>query len=184
MSSGATHRGNERSAIRRIALLLALLSGALLTAGAPRAVEAQHRDSLPIGAYVRATRFERNPPRIEGILESADSTSLHIRPIAEREARVVPRADIAYLSRRVEVDRAWPAFRRGAKWGAIAGVVTSVVVVAAVGIDEARNPCGECFFPPTGLVALTAIPFTAATTLVGGVLGVALRNPWERVPIR
>jgi hypothetical protein len=71
------------------------------------------------------------------------------------------------------------AFRRGAKTGALIGIGVGLV---ATGLAiRADRECNDCMIPSTMIALPLSVVFTGATTLVGGMIGVANREQWTQV---
>lgn len=179
------------AARRALATAVAALLGA--AAGiAPRPIAAQRADALPVGATVRVERFEPPGPRLVGTLVSADSAGVTLVRVgagvdgAGRAADTVrvPRWNVARLDRRPASRSPGRAFARGAGRGALVGVAVGALATAAMYVHERRNPCGSCWISVTPLVAVATVPLTAVTALVGGAIGVAAGDRWERVRLR
>ncbi len=155
--------------------LAAVLVLALVVA-AP--IGAQSLDSLPLGARVRIARY--TPPRmLVGTFIRADSLSLVIMPDRGPSTMTMSRSEL----RRVDIGSGQrptgEAFGRGATRGALIGVGVGLV---ATGLAiRADLDCRDCMIPITLFVVPASVVFAGATTLVGGVIGVAGREQWRRV---
>ena len=161
--------------ITRAARLAALLAVALVV---PGPLGAQPLDSLAAGARVRVIRHIP-PPMVVGTVVRADSLGLVIARDREPSMMTMSWSDL----RRVDVSRGrrptGEAFARGAKTGALIGVGLGLV---ATGLAiRADRECNDCMIPVTVIIVPVSVAFAGATTLVGGMIGVAGRERWRRV---
>lgn len=158
-----------------------------LTTIAPYPVHAQSADTLAIGArlriQLRAVPPAPTPARITGVLSRADSTTLWLATTDGAPLRTVGRIDIVRLEQYAGRRSAGASFGKGAAYGALAGVGLSGALVIAAAIDERRHPCGGCMISGPVAAVIVAVPLTAASTLVGGLVGLGFgrRDRWTRV---
>ncbi len=158
-----------------------------LTIIAPHPVRAQRADSLPIGArfriQLRAAPPDPAPARFTGVLTHADSTTLWLAATDGAPLRTVGRIDIVRLEQYAGRRSAGASFGRGAGYGALVGVGLSGALVIAAAIDERRHPCGDCMLSGPVTAVIIGVPFTAASTLVGGLVGLGFGRSerWTRV---
>ena len=75
------------------------------------------------------------------------------------------------------------AFAHGMGVGALAGLGIGVGVSALLLAFEHPQRCSDVCFPPAAVTAILTLPFTALTTVVGGVVGLGFRDKWRSVPI-
>src|SRR5688572_7199920 len=140
-------------------------------------LRAQTLDSLPEGARLRVLRHAPLRPVI-GTLVRADSVSLMV--VTERRgARLtIPRSDL----RRIDVSggqrSTGEAFRRGAKVGAIIGAGIGLVATGIALHADYTSGC-DCMIPGSAIVGTMSVLFTGATTIAGGLIGLAGREQWE-----
>jgi hypothetical protein len=169
------HLHRSTAVIALAARLAAFLALVLVIAGP---LGAQSLDSLAAGARVRVARYV--PSRmVVGTFVRADSLSLVIMPNRGPSTMTMSRSDL----RRVEISCGRrptdEAFVRGARTGALIGVGLGLV---ATGLAiRADRECTDCMFPATVIVVPLSVAFAGATTLVGGMIGVASREQWSRV---
>jgi hypothetical protein len=149
---------------------------AAIASAAP--ASAQRADSLPIGARVRV-HFRHPPPAAyDGVLVALDSFSLTLTT-PDGSSQIAPLDEIARLEQYVGRLSRGMAFRRGARTGALIGLGTSAFLL----VVAAMNPCeGECLMAPTAAAAVVAVPVTALTTAIGGMIGSRHRDLWIALP--
>lgn len=164
----------------RLRSLLAFL-GFVASLTAACDVAAQRADSLPIGARVRVHRHDAPPRIVSGVLLGVDSTGLTLAAAHGAPPRTVAAADVARLERHAGRRPTAAAFGRGAARGALVGLALSAVLLGAALVDEQRNPCGDCFINAPVAAGIVAVPLTAGSTLIGGVIGLGRRDRWVRV---
>ncbi len=158
-----------------------------LTITVAHPAHAQSADTLAIGArlriQLRAEPPAKAPARFTGVLARADSSTLWLATADGAPLQTVGRTDIARLERYAGRRSAGASFGRGAAYGALVGVGLSGAFLIAATIDEHRNPCGDCMISGPIVAAVIAVPFTAASTLVGGLVGLGFGrgDRWKRV---
>ncbi len=145
---------------------------------------AQRLDHLTAGAHVRVRPRVTPPAVVSGEIVRADSASITVARGRRRTPVTFARDDIARIDMRVSRRSVGSAIGRGALRGAIVGVVVGGIATGAAAISDARSPCNECFFPAVLIVGVYGAAFTVATTVVGGAIGLAFRDRWERVALR
>jgi hypothetical protein len=95
---------------------------------------------------------------------------------------VVPRSEVARLEQSRGQRSVGTAFWRGAGRGALVGVGVSAALLGVAALSEARDPCSDCFVNAPLAAAIVGVPFTALTTVVGGVVGLRFRERWTPLP--
>ena len=162
--------------IHRASRLAASLVALALVVVSP--LQAQTLDSLPAGARLRVVRHLPLRP-VVGTLIRADSVSLMLMPERDGPLLTVSLADL----RRVDVSRGQrsrgEAFGQGAGVGALIGAGLGLVATGIAIRSDLRSDC-DCMIPASAIVGTMSILFTGATTVVGGLIGVAGRERWKR----
>ncbi len=159
-------------------LLCALLFSA---AAAPRPLLAQH-DSLPVGVRLRAGSVVPPGARQAGTLIASDSVSLTLLTADYGERRILLN-DLTRLDLHVSRRSAGSAFAQGAGVGFLVGLGIGTIATGAMAVYESTHGCGDCIIPGTVIVGILSAGFTAASTVIGGGVGLATRDRWRRVTI-
>ena len=162
---------------RSLLAFLALVASLTVSGNAA----AQRADSLLVGARVRVHRHSAPPRVVSGVLLGADSTGLTLAAANGAPPRTVAAAEVARLERHAGRRSAGAAFGRGAGRGALVGLALSAVLMGAALVEERRNPCHDCFINGPMAAGIVAVPLTAGSTLLGGVIGLGRRDRWTRV---
>jgi len=156
---------------------------ALVTALAvPPHAEAQQADQLSVGARVRVHRLNGQPRIVTGVLVRADSVGVTIAAPDDSSPQLITAADVARLEQHVGTRSPGAALGRGAGRGALAGLALSAVLMGAALVTEQRDPCRDCMITSPVAAGIVAVPLTAASALIGGLVGIGTRERWARVP--
>jgi hypothetical protein len=141
---------------------------------------AQRADSLPVGARVRVHRQGVPQRVVSGLLLRSDSTGLTLAAANSAPPWSIAATEVVRLERHAGRRSAAGAFGRGAGRGALVGLALSAVLLGAVLVEEQRNPSDSFISAPVA-AGIVAVPLTAGSILIGGVIGLGRRDRWTRV---
>lgn len=174
--------------MRRLATVLVVITLLVpLPAAHAQRVEPAGRDSaraaciarLPIAAMVRVRT--REPGFVEhlGMVIAARTDGLVL--LREGGDTVcVPAVQVHTLHRSAGFRTPSEAMARGAGRGPLIGAGVGFIVTTVVAIVERRNGCSDCLFSRTWVSAVLSTGFTIATTVIGGLVGLDVREQWVR----
>lgn len=155
---------------------LALSAAAMLLAAAPLRAQSALPDP---GARVRIELLGAG--RVVGTLVAREPDRWLVRRGPRDTVAVTPP-----FVERLEVSRGerspGQAFVRGAGIGALVGV-GATAAVAVVTAASGGFECQDCMFSPALVIGVGGPALTAATTLLGGIIGSFQLDRWERVPL-
>lgn len=170
-------RPAARRASRLVSPWMALALGAVISFAAP--ASAQRADSLRIGARVRVQPLHRPPPQVAGVVAAVDSVNLTLND-SHGSPQIVPLDEILRLERYDGQLGSYEGLRRGARRGFLIGLGTTTVLL----VVSLIVPCqGECDMSAPQFAVLLGGTVTAATTVLGGIIGSQYRAVWTRLPI-
>jgi hypothetical protein len=162
-----------------------ILAALLLTAApaAPALAQRGTVTELDSLARVRVTQSV-DPGRVLGGLLAAGSSGLVIDPVHGGDRLAVPLAHVERLEVSLGQRTVREGALRGARKGAIVGVVTSALLIGMGAIQDAGDDCGECWITATGVAVLVSVPLIGITTGGGALLGaMSPGEKWQRVAV-
>ena len=162
--------------IHRTLRLVTLLALSVIVASP---LPAQTFDSLTAGTRLRIARHA--PPRLViGTLLSADSTSLIVRPDRGPSPMTLPVQELKQVDISIGGRTRGEGFARGAIIGAVVGTGVGVIATALAIRHDRRTETSD-YIPNSAIVGAISVAGTAASTIAGGLIGVATREKWRRV---